>query len=161
MLWIWANWLRIACLFKLTGSPTATANVNNEEHGNTQQPSAQRNSATSSGSENPANQGTQRASDGAFAGDSGVRVLPLRTMVATMPGSFGRLSSDSSGNSVGLYYPVLGRFQHVASGHVSAERGMQASSERNSARQPSDYTAQQRPSGDPARDGNVQFEVVM
>ncbi|XP_024028599.1 large proline-rich protein bag6-A [Morus notabilis] len=137
------------------GSPTATANVNNEEHGNTQQPSAQRNSATSSGSENPANQGTQRASDGAFAGDSGVRVLPLRTMVATMPSSFGRLSSDSSGNSVGLYYPVLGRFQHVASGHASAERGMQASSEQNSAHQPSDSTAQQRPSGDPARDGSL------
>ncbi|GMN47470.1 hypothetical protein TIFTF001_016647 [Ficus carica] len=140
------------------GSPTATVNANHEEHGNTQGPSGQRNTATptNSSSENPVNQGTQRASDGpAFAGESGVRVVPLRTMVAAVPGPFSRLSSDSSGNSVGLYYPVLGRFQHVASGHASAERGTQASGERHSAHPTLDSAAQQRPPGDPARDGSL------
>ncbi|KAF4392139.1 hypothetical protein F8388_004468 [Cannabis sativa] len=144
------------------GSSTSAANVNRQEQGNGQQPSGQQNPATSSGGEIPVNQGTARVSDTpGFAGESAVRVVPLRTMVAAVPGPFGRLPpSDSSGNSMGLYYPVLGRFQHVAPGHLSGDRGAQASGERHAAhagglhpeQQSTESAAQQR-AGDSARDG--------
>ncbi|KAL5841942.1 hypothetical protein ACOSQ3_012545 [Xanthoceras sorbifolium] len=157
------------------GSSMATGNANREESGNTQQPSGQGNSPTGPASENLANQTTSRNSEGSsFAGESGVRVVPIRTMVAAVPAPFGRLPSDSSGNSVGLYYPVLGRFQHVASGIVSGERGYQASAEHHSAgvqteqlsvphsagvqtEQVSvpDSAAQQHNTGDPARNGSL------
>ncbi|CAK7338536.1 unnamed protein product [Dovyalis caffra] len=111
------------------GSSTATPNNNREERGQTQQTAGQRNPPTGSGSENPSNQTTSRVPEGSsFAGEA-VRVVPLRTVVAAVPGTLGRLPSDSSGNSVGLYYPVLGRFQHVASGHGSGGRGSQATVE--------------------------------
>lgn len=86
--------------------------------------------------------------------------MPIRTMVAAVPASFGRIPSDSSGNSTGVYYPVLGRFQHVASGIVSSERGTQASAEHQSAGVQTDRpaapdsAAQQQNTGDPARNGN-------
>ncbi|KAM6579968.1 hypothetical protein CsatA_003742 [Cannabis sativa] len=144
------------------GSSTSAANVNRQEQGNGQQPSGQQNPATSAGGEIPVNQGTARVSDApGFAGESAVRVVPLRTMVAAVPGPFGRLPpSDSSGNSMGLYYPVLGRFQHVAPGHLSGDRGAQASGERHAAhagglhpeQQSTESAAQQR-AGDSARDG--------
>lgn len=66
---------------------------------------------------------------------------------------------------MGLYYPVLGRFQHVASGHVSGERGTPASGERHAAGlhppQQSSESAGQQHSGDPERDGKMQFDMVM
>ncbi|OMO80350.1 putative scythe/bat3 [Corchorus olitorius] len=112
------------------GSSTATPNINREERGDTAQQSSQRNTQVGSGNDNRSTQTTSRVPDApSLAGESGVRVLPIRTMVAAVPAPFGRLPSDSSGNSVGLYYPLLGRFQHVASGHVSGERGSQASGE--------------------------------
>nr|XP_048334815.1 ubiquitin-like domain-containing protein CIP73 isoform X3 [Ziziphus jujuba var. spinosa] len=141
------------------GSSTATHDANREEHGDTQQPSGQRDPTTSSGGENPVTQAASRVPEGpTFAGDSGVRVVPIRTMVAAVPGPFSRLPSDSSGNSVGLYYPVLGRLQHVASGHVSSDRGSQASGERNPA---SVHTEQQMAQAsvqrlnDLAQDGSI------
>lgn len=137
----------------------ATHNANREEHRDAEQPSGQRNPTTSSGGENPVNQATSRVLEGpAFAGDSGVRVVPIRTMVAAVPGPFSRLPSDSSGNSVGLYYPILGRFQHVASGQVSSDRGSQASGERHPA---GVHTEQQTAQAavqwlnDLAQDGNI------
>lgn len=114
----------------IKGSSATTPNTNREENGHTQQNAGQRNPATGSAGENHGSQTTPRVSEGSsFAGESGVRVVPIRTMVATVPGPFSRLSSDSSGNSIGLYYPALGRFQHLASGHVSSGRGSRASGE--------------------------------
>eukprot|EP00258_Populus_trichocarpa_P029987 XP_024446006.1 large proline-rich protein bag6-B isoform X2 [Populus trichocarpa] len=79
------------------GSSTATPNNNREEHGQTQQTAGQRNPPTSSGGENPSSQTSSRLSEGSsFAGEP-VRVVPLRTVVAAVPGTFGRLPSDSSG----------------------------------------------------------------
>ncbi|KAJ6731821.1 LARGE PROLINE-RICH PROTEIN BAG6 [Salix purpurea] len=106
------------------GSSTATLNNNREEHSQTQQTAGQRSPPASSGGENPSNQTSSRLSEGSsFAGEA-VRVVPLRTVVAAVPGTFGRLPSDSSGNSTGLYYPLLGRFQNVASGHGNSGRGI-------------------------------------
>ncbi|KAG6771341.1 hypothetical protein POTOM_022692 [Populus tomentosa] len=114
------------------GSSTATPN-NRVDRGQTQQTAGLRNPPTISGGENPSNQTTSRVSEGSsFAGEA-VRVVPLRTVVAAVPGTFGRLPSDSSGNSIGLYYPVLGRFQHVASGHGNGGQGSQASGEHHAA----------------------------
>ncbi|XP_034895431.1 ubiquitin-like domain-containing protein CIP73 isoform X3 [Populus alba] len=80
------------------GSSTATPNNNREDHGQTQQTAGQRNPPTSSGGENPSSQTSSRLSEGSsFAGEA-VRVVPLRTVVAAVPGTFGRLPSDSSGS---------------------------------------------------------------
>ncbi|XVF34504.1 hypothetical protein REPUB_Repub18cG0064300 [Reevesia pubescens] len=112
------------------GSSVGTPNIIREEHPHTTQQSGQRNPSMGSGSENHSTQTTSRVSDSpSFAGESGVRVVPIRTMVAAVPAPLGRLPPDSSGNSVGLYYPLLGRFQHNAPGHASGERGSQASGE--------------------------------
>ena len=151
------------------GSSTATPNNNREDRGQTQQTAGLRNPPTISGGENPSNQTTSRVSEGSSFSGEAVRVVPLRTMVAAVPGTFGRLPSDSSGNSIGLYYPVLGRFQHVASGHGSGGQGSQASDEHHTARVQTD----QPPTLEPAvqqqniehrtRDGNVtilQFNEV-
>uniref|UniRef100_A0A2N9FXD6 Ubiquitin-like domain-containing protein n=1 Tax=Fagus sylvatica TaxID=28930 RepID=A0A2N9FXD6_FAGSY len=142
------------------GSSTTTPHVNREEHSDTQQPTGHRNSATSSSGEIPINPSTSRVSEGpSFAGEPGVRVVPIRTMVAAVPGPFSRLPSDTSGNSIGLYYPVLGRFQHVASGNVSGEQGFQASGERHPAglqtEQQTDSAVQQHNIDGPASDGSV------
>ncbi|XP_021275844.1 large proline-rich protein bag6-B isoform X2 [Herrania umbratica] len=144
------------------GSSVATPNVNREEHGDTAQQSGQRNPSMGSGSENRSIQTSSRVSDTpSFAGESGVRVVPIRTMVAAVPAPFGRLPSDSSGNSVGLYYPFLGRFQHIASGHVSGERGSQASGEnlshgvQSEQRLIPESTAQQQSLEESTRDGSL------
>lgn len=80
-------------------------------------------------------------------------------MVAAVPSPFSRLPSDSSGNSIGLYYPVLGRFQHVASGNVSGEQGFQASGEHHPAglqnERQTDSAVQQHNIDGPAIDGNL------
>ncbi|XP_011017931.1 PREDICTED: large proline-rich protein bag6-B isoform X2 [Populus euphratica] len=128
------------------GSSTATPNNNREEHGQTQQTAGQRSPPTSSGGENPSSQTSSRLSEGSsFAGEA-VRVVPLRTVVAAVPGTFGRLPSDSSGNSVGLYYPLLGRFQNVAPGHGNSGRGSQASGEYHTA----EVQTEQLPTPEPA-----------
>ncbi|KAM1731866.1 hypothetical protein ACFX11_017693 [Malus domestica] len=143
------------------GSSATTPDATQDEHGETQQPSGQRNPVTSSGSENPTNQATSRVSGGsAFAGDPAVRIMPIRTMVAAVPASLSRQPSDSSGISGGLYHPLLGRFQHVASGNVNSERGTPASRDRHPANlhtdhQSSESAAEQQNAADPARDGSA------
>ncbi|KAM4125527.1 hypothetical protein ACJW30_01G318700 [Castanea mollissima] len=139
------------------GSSTTTPHVNREERSDTQQPTGHRDSVASG--EIPINPPTSRVSEGpSFTGEPGVRVVPIRTMVAAVPGPFSRLPSDSSGNSIGLYYPVLGRFQHVASGNVSGEQGFQASGERHPAglqnEQQTDSAVQQHNIDGPAIDGS-------
>ncbi|XP_042448669.1 ubiquitin-like domain-containing protein CIP73 isoform X1 [Zingiber officinale] len=57
-----------------------------------------------------------------LAGDSGVRVLPIRTMVP-LPAGVRQSTSDPSGSAVGLIYPVLARVQHVTSGNLGDSRG--------------------------------------
>ena len=140
----------------------ATPNIIRQEHHDTIQQSGQRNPSMGSGSENRSTQTTSRVSDTPpFAGESGVRVVPIRTMVAAVPAPLGRLPSDSSGNSVELYYPLLGRFQHIAPGHVSGEQGSQASGEHLSpgaqSEQPPipESAVQHQNLEESARDGNM------
>lgn len=147
------------------GSSATTPNVNREEHSDTQQPLGHRNSTANSVGENPIITPTSRVSESpSFGGESGVRVVPIRTMVAAVPGSFNRLPSDSSGNPIGLYYPVLGRFQHVASGVVSSEQGSQVSSERHSTglqtEQQTHPALQQHNVDGPARDGSFPIPYI-
>ncbi|XP_052208869.1 ubiquitin-like domain-containing protein CIP73 isoform X2 [Diospyros lotus] len=61
-----------------------------------------------------------------------VRVIPVRTVVAAVPASARRAPSDSSRGSLGLFYPVLARVQHVASGRFNNVRGSQTSEEAGS-----------------------------
>lgn len=144
------------------GSSMATPNITRQEHRDTTPQSGQRNPSIVSGSENPSTQTTSRVSDTpSFAGESGVRVVPIRTMVAAVPAPLGRLPSDSSGNSVGLYYPLLGRFQHITPGHVSGEQGSQASGEHQSPSAQSEQplipesAVQHQSSEESARDGSL------
>lgn len=74
--------------------------------------------------------------------------MPIRTVVAS------RLPSESAGSSIGLYYPVLGRFQHVASGNVNGERGSQASGDGHPAGLHSNRQSSENIT-DPAREGNI------
>ncbi|XP_021899208.1 large proline-rich protein bag6-A-like isoform X2 [Carica papaya] len=135
-----------------------TSNVNREERGDTQLSSGQRNSSITSAGENRGGQTIPGVLENpSFTGES-VRVVPLRTMVAAVPASFSGLPSESSGHSVGLYYPVLGRFQPAASGHIGTERGSQASNEHLSAnarpgQQVPQSADQQQISGNRARYG--------
>ncbi|XP_022639530.1 large proline-rich protein bag6-B isoform X3 [Vigna radiata var. radiata] len=111
------------------GASSTSSNTNQEERNDTQPASVQRNPG-----ENPVNQATSRRPDASFSGEPGVRLVPIRTMVAAaVPGPVVRPPSESSGNSVGLYYPILGRFQHVSSGHVNSEQRSQHSSQHHAA----------------------------
>ncbi|THG13738.1 hypothetical protein TEA_019672 [Camellia sinensis var. sinensis] len=64
--------------------------------------------------------------------ESEVRVVPIRTVVTAVPASVRSSPSDSSRGSVGLFYPVLARVQHVASGNLNNPRDSQAFDERRS-----------------------------
>ncbi|MED6206122.1 Ubiquitin-like domain-containing protein cip73 [Stylosanthes scabra] len=127
----------------------ATPNASQEERVDTQSASAQRNQG-----EGPANQATSRRPDVAGAGEQGVRILPIRTMVATVPGSLGRPPSEPSGNSIGVYYPVLGRFQQVSSGHGNSEQGSQPPSQHHAVQQSSHENTLRRQSEDSTRNGS-------
>ncbi|RYR30509.1 hypothetical protein Ahy_B01g055264 isoform D [Arachis hypogaea] len=136
-------------LFLMLGVSTATPNASQEERADTQSASVQRNQG-----EGPANQAASRRSDVAGAGEQGVRIVPIRTMVATVPGSLGRPPSEPSGNSIGVYYPVLGRFQQVSSGHGNSEQGSQPASQHHAVQQSSHENTLQRQNEDSARNGS-------
>jgi hypothetical protein len=80
-------------------------------------------------------------------------------MVAAIPAPLGQLPSDSS---VG-FFPLLGSFQHLASGGVNGERGSQASGgelhSHGVLTEPAPVSAAQQPNGGnsaPATDGSTQ-----
>ncbi|KAK7330007.1 hypothetical protein VNO77_24191 [Canavalia gladiata] len=132
------------------GTSTNSSNTNQEERGVTQSASVQRNTGESS-----INQATSRRPDASIAGEPGVRLVPIRTMVAAVPGPLGRPPSDSSGNSIGLYYPVLGRFQHVSSGLANSEQGSQQSSQPHGAMLSTpESTLQRQSTEDSVRNGS-------
>lgn len=80
-------------------------------------------------------------------------------MVAAVPGPIGRSPSEPSGNSMGLYHPVLGRLQHVSSGHANSEQGSQPPSQHHASQQSTPESTLQRQSMDDfARNGNVTNE---
>ncbi|XP_010244866.1 PREDICTED: large proline-rich protein BAG6-like [Nelumbo nucifera] len=107
-----------------TGSSVPTANVNQGEQAGVRQPSGPTNSVRPSGSASGA------SGSPSFAGESGVRVVPIRTVVAAVPAPVNRPASDSSGSSIGLFYPLLARVQHVTSGHFNSTRDSQVSGDR-------------------------------
>ncbi|KAI9117193.1 hypothetical protein K1719_011359 [Acacia pycnantha] len=136
------------------GTSTSSANVNREEHGDTQSASVQRNPVEIS-----VNQTNSRLpEDISFGGESGVRIVPIRTMVAAVPSHLGRNPSESSANSIGLYYPVIGRFQHAPSGHGNSESGSQPASQHHAsafhAAQQSTPESTGQSMDDPARNGS-------
>ena len=89
---------------------------------------------------------THQPAPGASRGSSStreaeVRVVPIRTVVAAIPAAARRSPTDSSRSSVGLFYPVLARVQHVMSGNYNGARASQASDEH----QPRGLGAQRQP----------------
>ncbi|KAI4344222.1 hypothetical protein L6164_011473 [Bauhinia variegata] len=128
------------------GSSTTMPNVDQEERGDTISASAQRNTSVSQAA-------SRLAEDQSFAGESGVRIVPIRTMVAAVPGSSGRSPSESSGNPIGLYHPLLRRFQHRSSGHGNSELGSQSSRQHQQSIPLSTMPGQSNE--DPARNGSL------
>lgn len=83
-----------------------------------------------------------------------VRVVPIRTVVAAIPAAARRSPSDSSRSSMGLFYPVLARVQHVMSGNYNGARGSQASDEH----QPRGLGAQQQSVPESASQQNIESQ---
>ncbi|XP_020103257.1 uncharacterized protein LOC109720504 isoform X2 [Ananas comosus] len=105
------------------GRAVPVANPNPGEQTNTQQPQERANTATNPSNTNASPQiFSGAASTAPLAGEPGVRVLPLRTVVA-VPSGVNLMPSDSSGSAVGLIYPLLARIQSIHSGNVSDARG--------------------------------------
>ncbi|XP_027333416.1 ubiquitin-like domain-containing protein CIP73 isoform X2 [Abrus precatorius] len=133
------------------GTSTTPSSTNQEERNDTQSASIQRNPGESS-----VNQTTYRRPDASVSGEPGVRLVPIRTMVAAVPGPLGRPPLESSGNSIGLYYPVLGRFQHVSTGHANSEHVSQQSSQHHAALLSTpESTLQRQSTEDSARNGSL------
>ncbi|KAL2929887.1 Ubiquitin-like domain-containing protein CIP73 [Bienertia sinuspersici] len=99
------------------------------EPAGSRQSSGQRNSTTNVSGEEPVNQSTN-ATAGVPSSNNGpaVRILPFRSMMAAVP-DLNRPPQDSSGNSVGMLYPVLGRYPSMPVGTVSSRAGNQVSDE--------------------------------
>ncbi|XP_043702569.1 ubiquitin-like domain-containing protein CIP73 [Telopea speciosissima] len=113
-----------------TGSSISTASTNQGEQAGVQQPQMRADTPRSSGGATFVHQVSSGASGNLpFTGDSGVRVVPIRTVVAAVPAPISRPPSSTSGGSVGLFYPLLARVQHVTSGNSNNARGSQVASE--------------------------------
>ncbi|XP_059280704.1 ubiquitin-like domain-containing protein CIP73 [Lycium ferocissimum] len=80
--------------------------------------------------------------------ESGVRVVPMRTVVTTVPASAGHSTSNSSRGSMGIFYPVLARVQPVSSRNSNNSGAAQASNRNNS----HGVVAEQPPNPDSARE---------
>ncbi|CAJ2634598.1 unnamed protein product [Trifolium pratense] len=131
------------------GTSTTTPNANQDDRGDTQSASVQRNPAESS-----ASQATSRRPDASIAGEPAIRIVPIRTMVAAVPAPLGRPSSEPSGNSTGLYHPVLGRFQRVTTGQANSEQGSQSASQHRAAQHSTPESTLERQSAEEtARNG--------
>lgn len=140
-----------------TGPLIPTPNGNQRESAGAQQSPVQSNLSTSGdgSSIHQAAAGLQSSTR-----DPQVRVVPIRTVVAAVPASARRSSSDSSHGSVGLMYPIIARVQRVGSGNLNNPSGSQVSDDRVSAgvesrqQQYPDSAAPQRDIGLPGVDGN-------
>ncbi|OVA00284.1 Ubiquitin domain [Macleaya cordata] len=110
-----------------TGTSMSTPNVNQDEQDGPQQtPGVTDPSRTSDGA-NSLHQAVSGVPS--FTRDSGVRMVPIRTVVAAIPSAVNRSTSDSSGSSVGLFHPLLARVQYVTSRQLNNTRASQASTE--------------------------------
>ncbi|WJX90424.1 Ubiquitin-like domain-containing protein cip73 [Trifolium repens] len=130
------------------GTSTTTPNANQEDRGDTQSASVQRNPAESS-----ASQATSRRPDASIAAEPAIRIVPIRTMVAAVPGPLGHPSSEPSGNSTGLYHPLLGRFQRVTTGQANSEQGSQSASQHRAPHSTPESTLERQSAEDSARNG--------
>ncbi|XP_060175387.1 ubiquitin-like domain-containing protein CIP73 isoform X2 [Lycium barbarum] len=134
-----------------TGSFTAS-NPNRREPTGSQQPGQATQTASNGGSSDQQNTGGTRSSS---AGESAVRVVPIRTVVAAVPTSVGRSTSDSARSPMGIFYPVLARVQHVSSGNstqASDQNSLHGVETRDQANP--DSAGQQQNIGLPSVEGN-------
>ncbi|KAG6586348.1 Ubiquitin-like domain-containing protein CIP73, partial [Cucurbita argyrosperma subsp. sororia] len=106
---------RIDIQIRRGSSTTAPNGTPEEQRSGAQQPLGQQQAARGA-SENPTGQAATSAIEGpSMERESGVRVMPIRTMVAALPGTFSHLPSDSSGNA----RPELG--SRASSEHRSSD----------------------------------------
>lgn len=111
----------------------------------------------SSNTENAVNQATSGANESTIR-NSGVRVVPLRTVVSAVPATGGR--APTSLGSMGLIYPVLARVHHGHSGNSNSNRGQSSDEPPRGAvanRQSNPHAATHQQSDVPGADGNFQL----
>ncbi|XP_009789081.1 ubiquitin-like domain-containing protein CIP73 [Nicotiana sylvestris] len=125
-----------------TGSFTPST-LNRREPAGSQRPVQATPAASNGGNPDQETNGGARSSS---AMESGVRVVPIRTVVTTVPASVGHSASDSSRGSMGLFYPVLARVQHISSRNSNNSAAAQASAVNNS----HEVEAEQPPNPDSA-----------
>ncbi|CAL5440125.1 unnamed protein product [Camellia sinensis] len=144
----------------LGGSLMPSPAVNQMEQVGVQQSPVQNNPSTSVDGISIHQATTGLSGSPSLTRESEVRVVPIRTVVTAVPASVRSSPSDSSRGSVGLFYPVLARVQHVASGNLNNPRDSQAFDERRSdhfesGQQPNpDSALPQQDIGLPGADGN-------
>ncbi|KAL4180080.1 hypothetical protein AMTRI_Chr13g90350 [Amborella trichopoda] len=85
-------------------SVSSTGNLEQRENSSRQQPSGETEHSRSSA--------------------TGVRVVPVRTVVAALPASVSHPTPpDRSGSPVGVFYPLFARFQNLSSSQLNNSRG--------------------------------------
>ncbi|XP_077238006.1 ubiquitin-like domain-containing protein CIP73 [Tasmannia lanceolata] len=124
-----------------TGSSMSTANANLGEPAPAHQPPGQT---------NPTRTFLGVSGSPSLTVEHGVRVVPVRTV--------NRPPSDSPGSSVGLFYPLLARFQNPSPGHLNDTRGSQPSSEHHYSETtpPANTSAQQQQGSLPTSNSSQQ-----
>lgn len=80
-----------------------------------------------------------------FSVESGVRLLPLRTVVAAMPAGINRAPSGSSSGGVGIIYPLVTRIQRVNTNGSHERNGRSPTESARTSTHPNQQTNPQSP----------------
>lgn len=148
------------------GPSASTGNINQgDQAGEEQNPAQSAAERVSRSAASVHGQGTAVSRASSFSREAGVRVVPIRTVVAAVPASVSRPTSNSSGSSMGLFYPLLARVQHVTAGQINDTRVSQASREQQPSNTESNYqqipgsaVQQQNITNEAASPANIVFE---
>ncbi|KAK9098465.1 hypothetical protein Syun_025510 [Stephania yunnanensis] len=115
------------------GPLLSTSNADQNEQSGIQQTTGQTGPERGSSNANLAHRVAAGASGAqSYAREADVRRQPVRTVVAAVPAQASRPASNSSGNSVGVYYHLLPRGQQVTTGQMSDASGSPSSGLRDS-----------------------------
>ncbi|CAN4101660.1 unnamed protein product [Withania somnifera] len=142
---------------RIRTGPFMASNTSQREPTGLQQSRQASQAASNGGSSDQQNTGGTRSSS---AGESAVRVVPIRAVVAAVPPSVGHSTSESTRSPMGIFYPVLARVRHVSSVNSNNSGASQASDQNNlhgvETRDPAnpDSGGQQQNAGLPSAEGN-------
>lgn len=142
------------------GPSSNTGNTNQgDQSGEQQNPAQSGPERVSSSAGSVHRQGTGLLRATSFSREAGVRVVPIRTVVAAVPASVSRPTSNSSGSSMGLFYPLLARMQHMVARESPVPYQQQPSNAESNTQQIHDPAVQQQNgTGEAASPASLVFE---